>query len=185
MSRNLYPHQSDNMEFIPDSPQAESLYFHVFSAMQLGKLDLDSLNPHNPQTANMMVQNGLIPDQAGSMVLPGDKLGVYDLVDGVLAGDELRVFPTDKSAVDKTSRQIQKYSGLVVLSNIESGTIKLVAEIFDPSKSDWNQSLRNVGNCALRPLGIDAPTYEVDELSDNGVIVAKSVKKTFRVSRSI
>ncbi len=179
MSRN-YPTDSPRVsEPSPEAKPDESLYYPVFSAIEFGILDLSRIDPHIPQTANLMVQNGLIPDQAGSMVLPGDKLGVYDLVDGMLVGDELRVFPTDKSAVDKTSRQIQKYSGLVVLSNLESGTIRVVAEVFDPSRSDWNQSLRNVGNCALRPLGIGAPIYEVDELSDTGLIRAKLPKRYF------
>ena len=79
MSKNLDPNQFENIEYIPDSSQAESLYFPAFPAVESGKLDIHSLDPHNPQFAGMMVRNGLIPDQAGSLVLPGDRFGAYDL----------------------------------------------------------------------------------------------------------
>lgn len=157
----------------------ESLYLPAVSAIVHNRLDIDSLNPHNPQVAAIMVRNGLMPDQAGTLMLPGDNIGAYDLVDGWMDRAELHILPTEKSAVDSKSREIQQHFGLIVLSDLAKGTIKPIAEVDSPLKAHWNNSYKVIGNCSLRLFGFESPIYDIKEVGDNGEVAANIPKRYF------
>lgn len=163
----------------PSTTTNDALYFALLAAVETNRINLGTLNPHNPQSANNMVRNGRIPDQAGTVELPGSRLGAFDLVEGYLSGGELHVLPTSKTAVDRESRQIRQQFGLIILSSVEEGTIRPVAEVADSRRTDWNSSFTRFGSCALRSFGIDASIYDVDEINEGGEIVAKLPKRYF------
>jgi len=161
-----------------DTQPAKGLYLPLPVALAIGRLDVDALDPHDPQSASLMVRNGLIPDQAGTFELPGDKLAAFDLVDGELKKDGLDILPTSKQAVDTESRRVQG-GKLIVLTFADEDIVRPVAEVAPALKADWDRSFTRVGRCAVRPLGMNAPFYAIQEVRGNGEIKSSLPKRYF------
>lgn len=171
------------MSHVSESPEiaaqpAEGLYLPLPVALAVGRLDMEALDPHSPQFASLMVRNGMIPDQAGTLELPGDGLAAFDLVDGVFSDDGLHILPTSKMAVDTESRRVQG-GKLIVLTFADEDRVRPVADVAPSVKASWNRSFKRMGQCAVRLLGMDAPFYDIRELCDDGGIKAALPKRYF------
>ncbi|MCA9332098.1 hypothetical protein KC968_04130 [Candidatus Saccharibacteria bacterium] len=161
------------------APQSEEgLYLPFPVARNAGILDVGSVDPHIPSRASLMVRNGMIPDQAGVVELPGNRLAAIDLVDGSITGKDLIITPTSKSAVDTESRLILG-QGMVAMTFDDEGIIKLIAMVAPEIKAAWNKDYTAIGRCALRPLGLDASHYEIKDFDLSGTVIAKQPTRYF------
>ena len=162
------------------NPESGDAYFFYPHALEKGILDIDQLDPNEPHQAAMMIRNGKIPAQAGTIALRGDSVAAYDLVSGKLDGNDLRIGPSHKNSVDRQSRNVLS-DGLLTLSYADGGLVKVIAEISNANTSEWNVSYRNMGAQAIKYLGVDAPVFEVEEILSE-VTIAKPRRPIFSVS---
>lgn len=151
-------------------PQSAGAYFFFPVAIENEIIDVDELNPSNPQDAALAVRNGQIPTQAGTIELSPSELAAYDLVSAKKRGDDLIIGPSPKSGVDKESRLIYA-SGLLTLS-YESGIVKVVAEAVPPKRAIWSPDYAKIGARAFRFLGIHAPVYDITDLQSDETVLS-------------
>lgn len=154
------------------SPDSREAYFFCPQAIEKGILDIGQLNPNSPQEAALKVRNNQIPAQAGSIELPSNELAAYDLVSGIFEGNKLTIGPSFKDGVEKDSRDIRR-EGLLTLTYVESGLIKVIAEVATPQKSEWAGRYRQIGNQAVRFFGVDAPVFELDQITEDFAIAKR------------
>lgn len=115
-----------------------------------------------------------MPDQAGSVLLPGGQVGAYDLTSLHFKGSRLVIGPSDKSAVKTEERNIVAPGALTL--SWPNGLVKVVGVVDSPKAAQWNHTFRRAGCVALRMFGVDAPRYEIDEIdSKTHVATAKPV----------
>lgn len=163
----------------PDMAAAKELYFPLPAALEAGRLDIESLDPNNPQDAGIMLRNGRVPKKAGIIEVSKNTLGAYDVVDGEFTDDSLTIYPTSKGAVGKHSRMIQG-GNLIVLTSPAEGTITPVAEIASASRSEWNSAFTRFGLYAVRSLVWTKKQYEIDSICcDSGKITSFLPKRYF------
>lgn len=156
-------------EFV--NPESGEAYFFYPHALEKGILDMNQLEPNNVHEANLMISNGKIPTQAGIVKLSSKELAAYDLVSGKLEGGNLIVGPSHKTGVDTDTRNVLQ-DGLLTYSYENGELVKVIAEVLDNNIAEWSSSCRIMGSQAIRYFGIDAPIFEVSEITEN-ITVAK------------
>jgi hypothetical protein len=170
------------IEFGEIAQAGQDAYIPYLPATEFGMLDVDELvssqGVNNPQSAALLVRNGVMPRVAGVIGRSGQVIGAYDhvAVEYFKPDKELVVVPTTKQAVDQGSKKIEK-PGLVTLT-LESGLIRPVYAIDDESRANWNNKFRRCGGLAVMPLVHIAP-LEITSIEQNGLITAKPTKKYF------
>lgn len=143
-------------------PQSPEAYFFFPAALEQHILDPGTLDPNDPHTAALAVRNARIPDQAGVVALSSAELAAYDLVSARLDGNNLAIGPSVKRAVEQVSRRVVD-DGLIALS-FTNGLVKIVAEVTDSRHAAWDNSYRVIGGRAFKFLGLEAPTYEIEDI---------------------
>lgn len=115
-----------------------------------------------------------MPDQAGSVLLPGGQVGAYDLISLKFEGSRLVIGPSDKSAVETEGRGMVAPGALTLSS--PNGLVKVVGVVDSIKKTQWNPAFGRAGGVALRMFGVSAPRYVIDEIdSKTHVATAKPV----------
>lgn len=143
-------------------------------AVEKGAVDPSSLEPHDPHMAALSLRNGLMPDQAGSVLLPGGQIGAYDLTSLQVEGSRLVIGPSDKSAVKKEERDIVAPGALTLSS--PNGLVKVIGVVELSERAHWGSAFKRAGCVALRMFGIESPGYEIDDIDSNThVVTAKPV----------
>ncbi len=141
---------------------------------------MDQAELQNPSLAALAIANGKMPEAGGLISVNNDERPshAYDLVGGELEGNKLRLLPADKSAVDEQTDRILQ-PGLITLS--DRNEVKIIGKAVDTKTLEWDKTLRrhsrfNSQGILVVMLGLDALTYEIDELEGESVVTKPRTK---------
>ncbi len=151
-------------------------YLPYLAAVEEGVLDPAEAPDLSPQDAIAALRSGVMPPLGGVVDLGRNRKGAFDLVViEYLTEKEMVIVPSSKLAVDDET-DIIRVPGPVTLSD-DLGKVSLIAAFDRPELAMWRpENYKQVGNMALRELGIDAPHYEVVRIDDGAYIARRPMR---------
>lgn len=168
-----------NHGFNPElSPDQQWVAFPV--ALELGILpDLTNATPASEYMPT--IKSGIMPSCAGQIDHPSFRMAVDLIAVKEATGSRLILPPSDKEHVDRKTRLMQGM-GMLILSD-ENLQIKPLGLVDEYRKLQWRTRKANIiqiGNgLALELFDMNTRPYEVNDIQDDGTVVAKQPKRYF------
>lgn len=121
------------------------------------------------------IGNGRIPNNKGAGIfdLPGD-IAAFDHASLEFSDNKLYILPAPKEAVNDEGQIVRE--GAVVMGQ-GNGLLKIVALAIDTFDKPWiahkyNRRGTPMGKIATISLGMEAPEFEISDISSSGMITA-------------
>lgn len=164
----------------PAQPENSKIYLPFAAAMEMGVLDPAAVNTHTPHGAVDLLRAGIMPSEGGVVDLHGEP-AAFDLLIAAQSGKDIHVLPTSKAAVDPKTDHIVMPGQIVFWPTSER--LKVIGRTLTNERAAWvrpkSGMYRSAGRIACQFFGLDSPEFDVEEVTESGLVIASPRRRYF------
>ena len=156
------------------------IYLPFAAAVEMGILDPAAVTTHTPHGAVDLLRAGIMPPEGGVVDLHGEP-AAFDLLTAAQNGKDIHVLPTAKAAVDPKTDHIVMPGQIVFWPTPER--LKVIGRTLTSERAVWVRPqsgvYRTAGRVACQFYGLDSPEFDVQEVTDAGLVIATPRRRYF------